>query len=627
MRVLSGLVLSVLMCGFAFAATSDTVPVVYNNIFRTADNGLIFITASGDTLRQLPEEPSYTLEQMRRMPIGTDSGLTFNFGLPDLTGTLYYGFIPDPSTVRHPEPVYFYRTADIDSGRARIDILHRMAGRFDMIGWEQTGIVRLGYRVTEDNGTILYDGKIMVAGKGPFRVDTSVVSGPFLGIPTPDGAVVSFETNYRTRARIECGGQVFEDPEPVTGHVIGLTGLAADTTYRYTIIYGPYRDTYTLRTAPPTGSREPFTFAYASDSRANNGGGERDLRGVNAYILKKIAALSADRGARFVQFTGDLIDGYTNSEGRIMLEYANWKRTIDPFASSTPFIVGFGNHESMLDIFAAGRKQVRIDRFPFETKSSEAIFARNIVNSPLGPYSEDGAAYDPDTTRIDFPPYGQTVFSYTYGNVAMIVLNAEYWFAPTLERYPESGGNLHGYIMDNQLAWLRGTLEKFEADSNVDHIFVTLHTPIFPNGGHVGDDMWYDGDNSFRPTIAGKPVAKGIIERRDELLDILVNRSHKVRAALTGDEHNYNLLAITPDMPMYPDNWTGERLKLSRAIWQINNGAAGAPYYGRQQTPWQANLKTFSTQNALVLIHIDGEKVRCEVINPDTLEPIESFDL
>jgi hypothetical protein len=94
--------------------------------------------------------------------------------------------------------------------------------------------------------------------------------------------------------------------------------------------------------------------------------------------------------------------------------------------------------------------------------------------------------------------------------------------------------------MDNQIKWLRETIAKLEKDRDIDHIFVTQHTPAFPNGGHSRDDMWYSGDNSKRPFIAGKPVDKGIIERRDEYLDILINESTKVVGMLTGDEHNYN---------------------------------------------------------------------------------------
>jgi len=130
-----------------------------------------------------------------------------------------------------------------------------------------------------------------------------------------------------------------------------------------------------------------------------------------------------------------------------------------------------------------------------------------------------------------------------------------------------------------------------------------------------------------RPMIAGAAVEKGIIERRDELLDLMINQSTKVKAALTGDEHNYNLLRIDSDIEIYPDNWTGDRLDITRPIWQINNGAAGAPYYGQEETPWMDHLEAFSTQNALVFFHVDGEKVIVEVINPDTLEEIDRFEL
>ena len=87
--------------------------------------------------------------------------------------------------------------------------------------------------------------------------------------------------------------------------------------------------------------------------------------------------------------------------------------------------------------------------------------------------------------------------------------------------------------------------------------------------------MWYRGNNEKRPWVAGKPLKKGIIERRDELLDILVNQSTKVRAILTGDEHNYCKTEIGPETVIYNDDWEGERLELTRTIYQVNNGAAG----------------------------------------------------
>jgi len=162
-----------------------------------------------------------------------------------------------------------------------------------------------------------------------------------------------------------------------------------------------------------------------------------------------------------------------------------------------------------------------------------------------------------------------------------------------------------------------------EADDRIDHIFVTQHTPAFPNGGHVGDDMWYGGNNQYRPYIGGKNLPKGIIERRDEYLDLLVNKSTKVLAMLTGDEHNYNRLRVNSEMKIYPDMYFAEKIEITREVWQINNGAAGAPYYAQEETPWSDHVQGFTTQNALVLIYVDGKKVSIEVINPDTLELID----
>ena len=222
-------------------------------------------------------------------------------------------------------------------------------------------------------------------------------------------------------------------------------------------------------------------------------------------------------------------------------------------------------------------------------------------------------------------PYKESVYWYRYDNMAMLVLNSDYFYAPAGLAY--TSGNLHAYIMDNQLEWLEKTLKQLEKDETIEHIFISQHTPFFPNGGHVKDDMWYNGDNRHRAVVNGKAVEMGIIQRRDQLLDIIVNKSSKTVAALTGDEHNYNMLTIDNDMPRYPSDYPHQKLKLKRTFYQINNGAAGAPYYAQEETPWMKNLRGFSTQNALVLIDVDGEKIHVRVKNPDTLELIDEYPL
>jgi hypothetical protein len=608
-------------------AQLPAIPAVYSNL-ETNDGQLSVLVQ--DTLRfqELIWKPRFTLAQLIGDPQGTKTGLRFDFG-PDFRGTLYYGFIPQGDS-KYPHPVYFRDPSPIDTGLAVIDVAGRLSGLYDMVGWEQSGRGTLGYRVVDSTGLIVYDGIVSFYHRqDSFLIAPSVIEGPFVNKLRPDGATISFTTNSAYPAEVRIGDRRFADEQPTRQHEIEVTGLDPNTEYTYAVVLADTMGVYSLRTAPEPGSRQPFTFAYCSDSRGGKGGGERDVYGANFYIMKKIMALAAQQDAAFVQFTGDLINGYVTDPGDIDLQYANWKRAVQPFWHHLPIYAAMGNHESLMREFYNPQSDLllRIDRFPFETESSEAVFARNFVNPENGPASEDGTLYDPDSTQVDFPSYQENVFYYTYDNVAMIVLNSDYFYAPTTPRVRWTSGNIHGYIMDEQLAWLDQTVQQLEQDSTIDHIFVTQHTPWFPNGGHVRDDMWYNGNNQIRPYVAGRPYAQGIIERRDQMLDIMVNNSSKVRALLTGDEHNYNRLYLTPETAIYPELYFFPKIELTRPIYQINNGAAGAPYYAQEETPWTPWVSNFTTQNALVFLHVDGDSVEVEVLNPDTLEEVDRFKL
>ncbi|MEM9858118.1 MAG: metallophosphoesterase family protein, partial [Bacteroidota bacterium] len=481
------------------------------------------------------------------------------------------------------------------------------------------------YRVMDTNGQVLFDGEVSGSGTGPFTVVPTLYEGPFVNCVDPKQAIISFETSSPVTAYVEVNGKKYSDKEAHQHHEIKIDGLAPDTKYDYKVTYGDFSQSYHFSTAPEKGSRKPFVFAYTSDSRHATGGGERRIYGANGYIVKKMGALAYQQGAAFIQFSGDMINGYLTNAEEQLLQYTNWKKSLEPFWHYIPVYAGQGNHEVLGHIFRneKGRSMAFIDKFPYDSQSSEALMQQAFVNPENGPESEDGNRYDPDPDQTDFPSYKENVFYYTYGNVAMIVLNSDYWYAPSLKNNPATSGGLHGYLMDNQMEWLRATIEKFEKDADIDHIFVTQHTPAFPNGGHSKDDMWYNGNNDPRPVIDGKPVEKGIIQRRDEYLDILANQSSKVIAILTGDEHNYNWLKLTNDVPIYPENYPHEKIKFNRPIYQINNGASGAPYYAQEKLPWSAYTQSFSVENALCLIHIDGGNVVMEVLNPDTLNEID----
>jgi len=602
-------------------ATALAIPRVLAGITRTPEGRLLFQSAGQPPALEAVRPPAWTPAQVRGNPRGTAEGIALDFGRPDFAGTLIFGLVPYKDT-RYPQPVY--RTSvPITGGKAEINIKTSITDRYDMVGWQKSGTGVLGYRVISQTGGMIYDGRVRFKGLGPFDIDVTMVEGPFVANVTPRQAVVWFQLDRPAPCAVIVADRTIPCREGEARQEITIDKLQPATEYAYRVQYGASEEAYGFSTAPLPGSRKPFVFAYASDSRGGQGGGERNFSGPNAYIIRRLMAVTTDRKAAFMQFTGDLVGGYVNSPDALAFELGNWKRAIEPQAHWMPVYTGMGNHDSVLrDFSVPGARSVRVDRFPYETESAEAVFAREMVNPENGPASEDGGALDPDPGAVDFPPYRRNVFWYQYDNAAMVVLNSDYWLSPSIALGPESGGNLHGYLMDQQMAWLERTLADLERNKTVDHVFITVHTPIFPNGGHVGDAMWYSGSNTPRATVAGTPMAKGIIERRDELLT-LIQKHSKVIAVLTGDEHNYNRTRLDDTVPIYPEKWDKPKVVLKRPFFQINNGAAGAPYYAQDDTPWSAAVSGFSTQHAICLLYVDGRKVRLETVSPETLEVLD----
>ncbi|AWX44961.1 hypothetical protein HME9304_01967 [Flagellimonas maritima] len=615
------LILSVLAVN-VIMAQEIAIPKSYSNIQKDEEG---FFLRDGDQRHYAIESNArYSLKQLFGNPKGTEEGVKMDFG--DFKGTITYGLIPY-GKAPHPLPVFRF-VKSLESGKVDINIKGDFRYPYDFVDWQKNQILSIGYRLTDETGMIVYDGEVSLKGKGPFTVAPSIYEGPFINMLTDTSATIWFNTTLPLAIELKIDEKTIKSPM-ATHHEIEVTNLKPGTKYDYSIKYGDFTQQYYLKTAPKPGSKAPFVFAYTSDSRHASGGGERKIYGANAYIMKKIAAVAHANDAAFMQFSGDLINGYLGTNAETQLQYTNWKKAVEPFWHYMPFQVGMGNHEALGYIFrdSTGRTKGFVDKFPFSTESAEVAFAEAFVNPVSTLQSEDGSVYDPSSKTIDFPSYSENVFHYRYDNVAVVVLNSDYWYAPTLPINTATSGGLHGYIMDNQLEWLENTITSLEADVTINHIFVTQHTPAFPNGGHSRDDMWYSGNNEKRPFVAGKPLEKGILERRDQYLDILINKSKKVLAILTGDEHNYNRLKLTDEVTIYPEDYPHQKLKVSRPIYQINNGAAGAPYYAQEVLPWSEHTKAFSVENAVCLFYVDGTTVKMKVINPDTLNLIDEIIL
>jgi len=52
--------------------------------------------------------------------------------------------------------------------------------------------------------------------------------------------------------------------------------------------------------------------------------------------------------------------------------------------------------------------------------------------------------------------------------------------------------------MNDQLDWIKSELNRAEADDNIKYVILFAQEPIFPNGGHISDAMWYNGNNNIK---------------------------------------------------------------------------------------------------------------------------------
>lgn len=593
------------------------IPAVLSNMSYDA-NGNLTIDENKQHFKDAMPVDAHTLSQMLGNAQGSAQGIMLDFNKPGFNGTIAYGTVAEAA--EYPTTVFQFR-AVIEDGKALLDLKKDLKKTDDYFQLKQKGKGLLGYRVMNDLGNMIYEGRVAFTGKGPYTVVPTIVEGPFLNNLDPQGAIISFETQLSVKAAVEVSGKVFTDETEGRHHEIKVSGLAPSTAYDYTVLYGDRRDNHRFKTAPAEGSRKEFSFAFVSGNRSNVGGGDRDIWGTNAQTTKAIAAAAVLNHAAFIQVTGDITSGNTASADGHLLQFANFKRAVEPFWHGIPVYMGMGNHESVYQSFgkdSVTKEEIRYDKFPYETESSEATFAKAFVNPANGPESEDGASYDPDASKTDFPTYKENVYYYTYDNAAVIVLNSDYW----LGAYTHTSGSPQGYVMDNQLKWLKQTMAALESNAKIDHIFVAMHVSLFPSGDHIPDAMWYLGNNDVRAKVAGKGLPKGVMERRDEILDLLVNKSKKFLAVLTGDEHNFAMLEVTPDFPLYPENYTLPKLKLSRPFYHINNGGGGAGAYGMGTTPWMSRFKYFSEPPAISMITINGKSVTLNAFNPETFGKI-----
>ena len=394
--------------------------------------------------------------------------------------------------------------------------------------------------------------------------------------------------------KLENGRTFSSEAEADNRHIASITGLQPGQSYAYQITSRAGENEvrsrmYHLTTAP---TDTDFSFLFTCDGRTGAlGGGETALEGDNAVSARALIAQMARHKAHFLFFTGDLISGYTTREDDFRAQLRSWKRIYGALWHDVPIYTGMGNHESLLD----GSFRLQYDKPG--AQCAESVFASEFLHPQKGPEPE----------RAGLPPYKGAVYSFDYAGCHFVQLNSDYWYS----NHPdEHEGNLFGRLLPGQLDWFEKDLAAAKSNG-ARHIFVFVHEPAFPNGGHVQDSLWGGGSPD------GLPI-------RDRFWKAVNNAG--VASVFSGHEHNYSRTLIDSQTPVRWDHTTNA--DFSKPTTQIIQGAAGAPFYPRDLTvPWGNSIKKFVTHTwSYCLIKVSKDKVRLETYSY-TGELLDEADL
>jgi len=455
---------------------------------------------------------------------------------------------------------------------------------------------------------------------GTFTRLPTILEGPAIHLVTsdhPDRVVISLVTDKPQAATLvlnKNADKPIKGPAPrKTGaswyqHEIPVGGLKPSTKYTYYVRVGETQsEDITFRTAPKKGA-DSFRFAFLGDSRGGVGNSMTDVAAVNVDTMERLCGVALREKTDLILFGGDFSTGYTQIEEDFRTQLRVWKQSAAGISGFIPFYTVPGNHEALMRTYSdpSTKYGLSFDLWPYDKHSTEAVFADEFINPTNGPQARPG-----------FPSYDETAYTFQYGCVKFIGFNTNYWLETDSpndgslvnQQASKFGGCPEGYVMSEQLKWIEASIAAAESDPTVKHIVLYGHEPMFPNGKHTADAMWYHGDNNSRAHVFAdgkvRPEPLGVIEVRNTLAR-LISRSSKAVCVINSDEHALYRTLITSDVPAgseadinpgtgrisWPEKDIAPIPGLKHPTWYIVSGGAGAPFSAELTSPWNTYWKS-----------------------------------
>ncbi|VEN73194.1 conserved hypothetical protein [Candidatus Desulfarcum epimagneticum] len=551
--------------------------------------------------------------------------ITFETAVPTQAATVFYGvYDPDalfvwprfPAFVKEKESGKTSHSVELDLGalkKAKSDIADLAARGGGVIAY-RLELYNIGApRLMETVAARLYDRRFEFYNGKLFP---TVTEGPFVDVITKNSVIISWDTDRPAKGVVKIEGMGnFPTSGGKKDHFeMKLENLKPGATYNYSVEVSDRGDSTRTRQyyfKTPEENLTKFNFSALGDSREGYGGGEYGYNGVNCTVMRALATDAFNRDAEFIIHTGDMVNGYSSDPLDFQMQLESYKDSVENVKHFIPTYEMMGNHEivvrAYMGIKGAPYGILMMDKEGDE--SGEAIFRQEMVNPENGPDPDNEAANVPPGKSL--PPYKESVYYFDYGNCRFVMMNNNYWYSGMPEEY---GGNVEGYILDDQMKWILDVFAKTKSDHSIKHLFIYAQEPFFPVGGQHTTGMWHQGGD---PAKNNGHDRRYIPERRDQIWNAFIDTG-KALLAQFGDEHNYSRSLITKDRNGAP---------YKQKIWQIVSGGAGAPFAKRHTgMPWDDDVKKTTAQYHHCLYKVRGDKVYLEVYNIDNML-IDSLEL
>ncbi len=520
---------------------------------------------------------------------GTETGVKLSFSTMEAEElTVKYGAYEPEAGPQLPE---YTETTKMTYDSAKGD--HEVSLQLDQFDFDDP--TTINYRLIVDG--IPYDGRFRVEPGMNYSVVPYVEEGPFVDLVKEESAVISWKSNVPTTGEVKVGNRTIRSDTERERHEVKVTELSPGSEIDYSVTvmdpdsnYDMTTKTYSFETESDT---DHFKFAFMGDSRGGYEGSEHTeglvnyANSTNYDTMTTLLESAYEQGMDFTVFAGDLVKGYTNNVEGFRNQLEAWKDTTEFVGAYMPIYEGIGNHELLYDAYDDGSTYgIQFDKKGED--STEAIFAEEFVNPSSKPDPDDPPVR-PEPEGPNAPTYRENAYYFDHDNARILMINSNYWISTNPEKY---GSNLEGFILDNQMEWIKKVVEDAKEDPDIDHLFPVMHEPPFPNSAHIDDSMWHSGQKQY------------VLDMRDEMLKIF-GESGIVPAVLASDEHNYQRVLITEETPVYTNMTSTD---YGNEFYEIVSGGAGAPKYERSYAPWGSYVKEFESAAHYVEIHVDGER-------------------